>query len=91
MKKYLTYKKLDVRSQVNLIADALRDVSEGLVMIAQQFDKERNNLDSEDVQKYYRKLQTAVEYLNEFYKTPQLPFFENAKKDLEKIMKEDIY
>lgn len=91
MKKYIGFEEKELDYLVNRIRDKINEVSGKLVMTAQQLDGERINVESNDMRSAYIMLQDALKNLNEIYNINELPSFEEARKNLEKIMKEDIY
>jgi hypothetical protein len=91
MKKYVAYDEAELKQKMEFIVGNLSDVSRALVVISQQLDEKRSNLDGNYAKNSYKELQRAVEELNEIYATYQLIPFSEEEKNLEKIMKEDIF
>jgi flagellar motor switch protein FliG len=91
MDKIIGYKEEDIKQKFDWMMSNIRGISEMLVVISQQLDGKRDNLDSDYAKEAYHKLENVVNLLDNFYKTDRLSPFKKAKRDLENKIKEEIF
>jgi hypothetical protein len=94
MKKNICYDEKELGSELYRIHTNLGEITGSLAMIYQQLYGDRTNLEPDYIKKTVMpQINNIIRTLNNFGVVPEIPVLDIDKniKDLEELMKEDIY